>query len=384
MGRARFSILSIVAGCVATTFIYRWWVITNMIEGYQSNIPGIDINEVLNKKVVQAAEMESKTKCPDGWTYFEDVDIRNRSSAESTDQLIPKVLYQTSKSRCMHSDIAPLMNAWRSPDFLPGYSFLLHDDEAMDNFLFDKERWESTFPSLHLALKCIDKIHNPTIKADIWRYLVLWEYGGMYADLDFIPRIGEGFNHLIHPDDDPFTHHSIHPDDDGLFYTRGGGEDEDFEAKGFLAQMFLIASPHHPLMYYAVHAAVRNLLNVKDIIRVDPALTSGPRALLNAMELFMNNKTAGRGIQNGTHVGEGGRSIRVEHHIDYFFDPDGIGHTPRKKRIYKEMNMTHFHQLKHRDSRGFRGCYDIMNATKTKTGFKYEGMTVELLEIPPI
>jgi len=341
MVSVRFYILRIVAGCLVMSSIYHTWMFYKKYV-YQSNT--------------------SKSKCPDNYTYFEDVDIRNRSIAEDTDQLIPKVLYQTSKSRCMHPDFAQVLNVWRKPGILPGYSFFLYDDEAMDDFLFDKERWESTFPSLHLALKCIDEIYNPTIKADIWRVLVLWEYGGIYADIDVSPRSQR------------FDSHSINPDDDGLFFTESIGP-------FYLGQMFLIASPHHPLMYYAVHTAVRNLLNAPNIIRVDAAKTSGPRAIVNAMELFMNNATAGRGIHNGTHVGEGGRSIRVEYNVHSYVNTESIAR-PKKKRIYGVMNMTHFLTLMSRTDR--RGtCYDIMNATKTQTGFKYEGMSVELLEIPP-
>jgi len=297
--------------------------------------------------------------CPINYTLFSDT--MANLTAKSTDQLIPKVLYQTSKSRCMHPDLASAMNVWRDPVKFPGFSYFFYDDDAMDTFLFDKERWQDTFPSLHLALQCVNKLHNPTIKADIWRYLVLWEYGGIYADIDVAPT--------------NFTGLSIQPDDDGLFHTEGVGV--------WLAQFFLIASPRHPLMYYAVHAAVQNLLDqaeFSDNNGVNVAKVTGPGALADAMSGFMNNATAGRHISNGNHIGMNNRSIRVFGPSNRQVTADATGWAPKKKRIYKAMNMTHFHHIEKGERLG--SCYNMMNATKTQIGFEYEGDTVSFTKFP--
>ena len=216
------------------------------------------------------------------------------------------------------------MNQWRNTDKFPGFSYFLYDDEAMDAFLYDKERWQDTFPSLHLALQCVNEVHNPTLKADIWRYLVLWEYGGIYADIDVSPT--------------RFNASSINPDDDGFFYIEN-------EA-GWLAQFFLASSPHHPLMFYAVHAAVQNVLTHSRFYKEDIAKITGPRAVAEGMATFMDDGSTGRLIEDGIHVGKDGRSIRVDGMVNKHLTPDGTGYGPRKVRIYEEMNMTYYHKIK--------------------------------------
>lgn len=118
--------------------------------------------------------------CPDGLVYIDDI-IHEQSSDKFAQYKIPPIFFQTMKSRCVHSAVAKPINAWR--EALPEFSFRMYDDDAMDAMLYD-EKWESTFPGLKYAVKCIDMINNPTMKADIWRYLVLWEYGGIYSDTD--------------------------------------------------------------------------------------------------------------------------------------------------------------------------------------------------------
>ena len=101
--------------------------------------------------------------CPTGMIYITDIDRRNTNTTNESSKHIPKVVYQTSKSRCMHPNFVEFLNIWRDHDNFPGYSHFLYDDEAMDNFLYDKERWENEFPSLNLALQCINEVDNPDL-----------------------------------------------------------------------------------------------------------------------------------------------------------------------------------------------------------------------------
>lgn len=341
-----------------------------IVAKYQDTVPNLIIENrdtvqdhiLENQDTVQDPIIENQDNaCPRDYFHFPDVygdkgDGSAGTRNEPGEQLIPKVFYQTGKSRCIHPDIAEIMTKWRDLNAFPGFSYFFYDDEAMDAFLFDKARWEDIFPSLHLALQCIDEVHNPTMKADIWRYLVLWEYGGIYVDIDTAPK---GFTAL-----------TIQPDDDGLLYLQGGG---------FMAQFFLVITPRHPLMFYSVHAAVQGVLGSLELSTLDPAKSTGPRALANGMAAFMNNATAGRHMNDGTYVGKDGRSIRVDGHYKYQVQ-NVMEFIPKKRRIYKEMNMTHYHDLRVSQHKG--SCYNMMNATETQTGFVYEGAKVELLEMP--
>merc|ERR1719223_1888892 len=103
------------------------------------------------------------------------------------------------------------------------------------------------FPSLDLVLYCANVIKNPTLKADLWRLLVLWEYGGVYADMDTQAKT-------------PMTGDTFKAEFDGFFFVENGG--------GYLAQFFLAVSPHHPLMYFTLMSALENVLKSSDLVHM--------------------------------------------------------------------------------------------------------------------
>lgn len=93
---------------------------------------------------------------------------------------IPKIIHVTSRSRCMHKVFADNLKTWHLKD----HSFFMHDDVAMDRLLY--RDWPE-FPQLQHVLRCLK--HGGAVKADVWRILVLWEYGGIYTDIDNRPAL---------------------------------------------------------------------------------------------------------------------------------------------------------------------------------------------------
>jgi Glycosyltransferase sugar-binding region containing DXD motif len=174
----------------------------------------------------------SSHACSAGLHYLSN----NISIGESLlDRKIPMIIHQTSKSRCVTGRVLHAAKQWQQQSL--GFSYFLHDDEAVYR-LFALEFPE--FPHLNLVSRyCV--IHG-TLAADLWRYLVLWVYGGIYADLDAVPA---RFN----------LETSIESDDDALFVV---------EQYHLLSQWFMAVSPRHPVMFYAVHHSLANLLNAKD------------------------------------------------------------------------------------------------------------------------
>jgi len=51
----------------------------------------------------------------------------------------------------------------------------MHDDKAVKR-LFDSRKWPE-FPLLKEVLPCLS---SGAMKADYWRYLAIWEYGGKH------------------------------------------------------------------------------------------------------------------------------------------------------------------------------------------------------------
>ncbi len=123
---------------------------------------------------------------------------------------------------------------------------------------------------------------NPKLgamKADIWRYAVLYALGGVYVDAD------SSFNHKLDAylkPDDGFVFAAENNEYPGCYqndFYLGGAQynDEKFTetlpfAKNKLVQWMLIARPRHPVML----AALKNIVSiVKHLYLKKPVMTEG-------------------------------------------------------------------------------------------------------------
>jgi len=203
--------------------------------------------DVTHKDLISLQELVVSTepKCPNGQYVIQDT-IHPRSIDGK--RKIPKIVHVTSKTRCAPKEIVDNVNTWRFED----YSFFLHDDVAVARLL--ARDWPE-FPLLHEAINCIT---SGAGFADLWRYLVLWEYGGIYTDLDNAP--GPWFKNatIIKDDMDSFL---------------------EVEAAKFPSQYFITASPHHPAMYMAVQNTIQRLFTEQNIVQQYVPFVTGPGAL---------------------------------------------------------------------------------------------------------
>lgn len=255
-------------------------------------------------------------------------------------QQIPFYIHQTSKSRCMHPEMAAFINdSWRN---LTQYNYYFHDDEAVWRLLH--QPWPE-FPQLLTMIHCLKSM---TAVSDMWRLLVLWEYGGIYADLDCIPN--------------SWTPSTIKPDDDAYFVI---------EFYNTPSQYFMAASPRHPLVYYAIHQALNNLMVQPNNLGIDASLTTGPFALLDGFTKFTldNNINAGKRYTKplvaGLYYGKDNRSARLDglgrENSSDIIKREAYGRN-YKKAMYAEMNMTHFLQDKRKgkiSGKLGRMCYAV-------------------------
>jgi mannosyltransferase OCH1-like enzyme len=281
------------------------------------------------KSLVEAlAELDSLSpmECSEGFVRINDTHIPENLNDPT--RKIPKIVFQTSRSRCITPRLYELTTRWR----FKGWSYYFYDDNAIMR-LFHEESEE--FPHLKLLTRCID---YGTIKADLWRYLILWKYGGLYADLDSVPT-------------SKFTVNTIKPMDDSLFVV---------ESYYLLSQYFMSLSPKHPLMYYSLQRSLFKLLEATDTGKFNAALLTGPHALHAGFTQFM--KDAGVKVREpmfepvsaGLFVGTNNRSARAigkggRKESNQYVVREEIG--PRAKMAdYKKMNMTHNQQDKNTPS----------------------------------
>jgi len=162
-------------------------------------------------------------------------------------------------------------------------------------------------------------------KADIWRYVLIWEYGGVYSDFDSAPN--------------KFDKNSITPQDDAFF---------PLEKLGIPAQYFFAASPRHPVMFLSAKHSFNKLSFHDDIGKVPPAVMTGPGAFKTGFLLFQrfagyeSDGYAAEGIYSGF----GGRSVRVVGEKSRQNDWILREAVHDKMGGYEMMNMTHFNKAK--------------------------------------
>ena len=287
------------------------------------------------------------TTCPDGLVFVPNIQHNPNITVELSTN-IPQRVFQTSKSKCVVPKVRDVLQKWQ----FEGWDYFLLDDDQVEEFF---RHYSRDFPMLpDVAQNCLP---TGTLKADLWRYLVLWEYGGVYADIDAIP------NKLS-----PETTFLEDNHKDGLFVV---------EQYHLLSQYFMAVSPRHPLMWYAVQAALQKVLKNGDLQRINAAYTTGPHALHHALYLFADRdgahtivhpwKAGTTPVAAGTYVGTNGRSITAlgtAANQNEFVNRDVL--RGRKDAIYETMGMTHFSKEANRP-RGRTTCVDaIFNLTQAK------------------
>jgi mannosyltransferase OCH1-like enzyme len=266
-------------------------------------------------------------------------DVHAPVSQSLSERRIPKIIHQTARSRCVTPAFATITNKWK----FPGWSYYFHDDDALDRLL------HMDFPEFpHLRVILRNCVTNGTLKADLWRYLVLWVYGGVYADFDSAPN--------------EFSADTIDPTDDGWFVV---------EQYHILSQWFMAVSPRHPLMYYAIHHSLLNLLEAEDTQQIGAHLKTGPHALHRAFMDFRKDAgilvdplgTGFKPVWSGRFAGTHNRTITVVgvgENENEFVQRLAVDPIVRQK-AYRAMGMTHFSKYtKPNAKKSGHTCLDAM------------------------
>jgi mannosyltransferase OCH1-like enzyme len=263
--------------------------------------------------------------CPNKELVFVNNVISQDNSTK--DYHIPKYVHQTSKSKCLTPTMAKITETWKSLG--NDWSYYFHDDAAMARlFALD---WTDSFPHLQQVHQCIAS--RGTHQADLWRYLILYEYGGVYVDIDSQPA--------------KFNATTIAPEDQGFFVV---------EQYHLLSQYFMAMAPKHPLMYYAIHAALLNILNTNDLGLMDAASVTGPHALHSGYIQYRRDVGVrvpkfGPGkkcVWKDVFAGTANTTIRVEgigENENEYVRREAINRN-EKMREYAKLDMVHFQKDK--------------------------------------
>jgi hypothetical protein len=265
--------------------------------------------------LTKLADSGKAIECAEGFIPVPDT-VLDPTLAWTNGRKIPRVVHVTSRSRCISKEFAENIDKWRFKD----HSLFMYDDDAMDKLLY---RYWPEFPELQRVLKCLK--HGGAVKADIWRILILYEYGGIYTDIDNAP-------HKFHDT-------TIKPEDDAFFVV---------EQLGTPSQWFMALSPRHPMMYMTMTSILSNILKLGDTGDLPVVWTTGPGAIAQGFRLFSRNNS--RLFTAGLYAGTEGRSVRlvgVKQNQSEYVWRNNIGD---KYNLYEKMNMTHLTRMHTRDS----------------------------------
>lgn len=224
-------------------------------EGQETRLSRISMDDLVNT--------QSEIECADDFILVEDQLPHFNPTGNFTEarkqSRIPWVIHMTSKSRCVRPTFERHINDWKA---LNEVEFRLHNDAAMNRLILDKD-W-SEFPLLRHAVKCMN---NMVERADLWRALIIYEYGGIYTDMDNGPG-------RFHPS-------AMDTEADAYF---------EQEREGFLSQYFFAASPRHPILFYLVQNICSRVLNLPDYHHQYAPMITGPGAMKSAGMYFMGTQ----------------------------------------------------------------------------------------------
>ena len=256
------------------------------------------------------------------------------------DLRIPRIVHFTSKSRCLSPIVYDNLMRWKNHSTAGALSYVFHDDDAMDRLLYGTD-WSDLFPHLDLILRRCTI--SGAAKADVWRALVVWQYGGIYSDIDNAPGPHFGNSSLVLDD---YRH-------DSYFLI---------ETAGIASQYFFAATPKHPIMYLLVQACLLRVMQVESVgMQYTPHVT-GPGALKEVVYQFLgaNSSALAKGanhLQPGRHEGVVGigRSMTIDGGKFGSANPswkiiarESIKGKD-KRAAYEQMSMKHFNRSKRPD-----------------------------------
>lgn len=170
---------------------------------------------------------------------------------------IPKVVYQTHPT-CRLPKVT--INAIQEMKAInPEYEFVQYDDQQIDEFVktyFDNEVYD-----------CFSSLNYGAAKADLWRYCLMYQKGGIYLDIDSI--ITGSLDEIIESHDDCIVTRENNP--------------------AYFNQWILISAPGNQIFARAINICCQRIRNYKPD-RDNIVYVTGPGAFTTAVNDMINSQ----------------------------------------------------------------------------------------------
>jgi mannosyltransferase OCH1-like enzyme len=207
---------------------------------------------------------------------------------------IPRNIFQTWESKNISSGFNILTQTWKYNN--PNYAYFLFDSNDREEFI--KKNFEEN------VYKAYCRIIPGAFKADLWRYCILYIYGGIYVDIDTIC-----LNKI-----DSFLDENIE------LMTTIDLNNCPYYGTYNLSNGFIASIPKHPILFDCIKRIVYNVEN--NIVPFSNLDFSGPGVLGKSANTFIGNN------ENESFIGKEGKYnntlklLKFEHGNEYIKDID--------------------------------------------------------------
>lgn len=172
---------------------------------------------------------------------------------------IPRNIFQTWETKKLSDGFNSLTESWRQKN--PNYAYFLYDNDDREQFI--KKHFDLR------VYNCYCRIIPGAFKADLWRYCILYIYGGIYIDIDTI-CLGSI---------DLFLNEDIE------FMTPIDLNNCSYIGTHNLFNAFIASIPRHPILLNCINRIVYNVEN--NIIPPSNLDFTGPGILGRAVNTFL-------------------------------------------------------------------------------------------------
>ena len=166
--------------------------------------------------------------------------------------MIQKNVFQTWKTLDFPYKIEKILN--KNKRLNPDFKFHIYTDDHLFDFI--KSNYDSEI------FNAFEKLKHPVAKADMWRYLVLFKYGGVYLDID------SKFNNAIRT--------FINDDDEGVISAE--------KNEGNYVQWALFYKKEHPILSKTVEYIIANMDS--ELYKNDIENLTGPKVYARSVKEF--------------------------------------------------------------------------------------------------
>ena len=172
---------------------------------------------------------------------------------------IPRNIFQTWETKNISEEFKQLSNTWIAQN--PNYAYFLYDDK--DCLQFIKKHFDITI------YNAFNRIIPGAFKADLWRYCILYIYGGVYVDIDTIC----------------YTSIDLFLNDDIEFMTPIDLNNCFHIGTHNLFNAFIASIPKHPILLDCINRIVHNVEN--NIIPSSNLDFTGPGILGRSVNTYL-------------------------------------------------------------------------------------------------